>query len=355
MKQKMIDFLLNNAGPSIVLRVKKEILKDITQKEEQDLQDQILEEKIIKLIAAKQQENGWIGNGFHGSSKNAGQYDNQETATKYMGEKGLKGCAQLDGAINAFVTTRLTDTCYETKGRLYSEFEIPAFGQNIIRCACIARAHYDDIVNITPQIKLALESFKRVTEVDSILDVSRPSKKCRLFNDNERWPCRYHLEILAFADSWKNRDNIKMLAESFKKLMRTDRPEIMNTPVACWIGHAVGPLWYLSEGYSVSTNLINRRINDGTRRVNMEKVEWLTRCGLYNYIPGLKAEVDYILENINSDGICEIDVYEDEFKGWGPYAGLRLEAEWRSKVSKACDITFRALLILHYAQEEYTG
>ena len=355
MKQKMIDFLLNNAGPSIVLRVKKEILKDITQKEEQDLQDQILEEKIIKLIAAKQLENGWIGNGFHGSSKNAGQYDNQETATKYMGEKGLKGCAQLDGAINAFVTTRLTDTCYETKGRLYSEFEIPAFGQNIIRCACIARAHYDDIVNITPQIKLALESFKRVTEVDSILDVSRPSKKCRLFNDNERWPCRYHLEILAFADSWKNRDNIKMLAESFKKLMRTDRPEIMNTPVACWIGHAVGPLWYLSEGYSVSTNLINRRINDGTRRVNMEKVEWLTRCGLYNYIPGLKAEVDYILENINSDGICEIDVYEDEFKGWRPYAGLRLEPEWRSKVSKACDITFRALLIQHYAQEEYTG
>lgn len=141
-----------------------------------------------------------------------------------------------------------------------------------------------------------------------------------------------------------------MLAESFNRLMRTDRPEIINTPVACWIGHVVGPLWYLSEGYSISTNLINRCNNDGIRRVNMEKVEWLTRCGLYNYIPQLKEEVDYILNNINGDGVCEINVYEDEFKGWGPYAGLRLGSDWKSKVSKACDITFRALLILYYLE-----
>lgn len=184
MKQRMIDFLLNNAGPSIVLRVKKEILRDIIEKEEIELQSQILDEKNIKLIAEKQQENGWIGCGFHGKSKHAGQYDNQETATKYMGEKGLKGTALLDNAMNAFVTTELTDLCYETKGRLYSEFEIPAFGQNMIRCACIARAHYDDTIDITPQIGIALESFKRVTEVDSVLEVSRPSKNCRLFNDH---------------------------------------------------------------------------------------------------------------------------------------------------------------------------
>ena len=126
--------------------------------------------------------------------KNAGQYDNQETATKYMGEKGLKGTTILDKAMDAYVTTKLTDPCYETKGQYYSEFEIPAFGQNTIRSACIARAHYDDIIDIKPQIEVALESFRRVTEVDSILDVSHPSKKCRLFNNGERWPCRYHLE-----------------------------------------------------------------------------------------------------------------------------------------------------------------
>lgn len=83
----------------------------------------------------------------------------------------------------------------------------------------------------------------------------------------------------------------------------------------------------------------------------MEKVEWLTRCGLYNYIPLLKEEVDFILNNINNDGVCEINVYEDEFKGWGPYAGLRLESDWKSKANRVCDITFRALLILCYSED----
>lgn len=346
---KSVRFLLENANPSIRLRVKKEILDNITPEEEAELQAQILNEKIIRFMADKQQENGWIGLGFHGSNKNAGQYDNQETATKYMGEKALKGTAILDRAMDAYTTTKLTDLCYETKGQYYSEFETPAFGQNMIRCACVARAGYDDAIDIKPQINVALESFRRVTEVDSILEVSRPSKKCRLFNNGERWPCRYHLEILAFTDSWKTESNVKMLSESFKRLMRTDRPEIMNTPVACWVGHTVGPLWYYPEGYSISTNAINKFDTDGTRRINFEKVEWLCRCGLYPYLKELQSEVEYITEHINDNGICDVPFYENEFRGWGPYAGLQLETDWKAKIRKQCDITFRALLILHYA------
>ena len=43
-------------------------------------------------------------------------------------------------------------------------------------------------------------------------------------------------------------------------LLRTDRPEIINTPVACWVGHAVGPLWYLNEGYSISGDGMNHQL-----------------------------------------------------------------------------------------------
>ncbi len=81
----------------------------------------------------------------------------------------------------------------------------------------------------------------------------------------------------------------------------------------------------------------------------MEKVEWLIRCGLYQHIPQLQSEVDFILDHIDSNGICKVDFYENEFRGWGPYAGLQLEHDWRSKIRKACDITFRALLIAEYA------
>lgn len=343
--QKSISFLLANANPSIKLRVKKEILGSITAEEEKKLQAEILEEKILCLIADKQQENGWIGLGFHGPNKNAGQYDNQEVATKYMGEKGLNGTTLLNRAMDAFVSMNPSELYHEKNGKVYSEFTTPAYGPNITRCACIARAHYDDVINIEPQVDVALESFRRVTEVDSILEVSRPTKNIRLFNENERWPCHYHLEILAFTDSWKTEDNISMLGESFRQLMRTDRPEIMNTNVACWVGHPVGPAMYYPEGFSISTD------TDVSHIVRLDKVEWMVRCGLYNHIPKLKEEVQYILESFDQDGICRLAVNEKEFRGWSPYFGLQLETDWKSKIRRACDITFRALLILHYANK----
>ena len=45
--QNYIDFLLENANPSIKLRVKKEILGSINAEEEAELKSQILQEKII--------------------------------------------------------------------------------------------------------------------------------------------------------------------------------------------------------------------------------------------------------------------------------------------------------------------
>lgn len=343
MKQKMIDFLLNNANSSIKLRVKKEILNNISKQEEKKFQEQILEEKIIKLIKEKQLETGWIGLGFHGSNRNAGQYDNQEVGTKYMGEKGLKGTQILDRAMEAYVKTKLED--------MGSEFEIPASGSNLIRCACIARAHYDDVIDIKPQIELYLESFKRVIEVDSVFDVSRPAKNFRLFNKNERWPCRYHLEILAFSTAtWRNEDNIAMLAESFKKLMRSDRKDIINTPVKCRVGnYAVNPLWLLNEGYSISGTGLNFHDEGEIRKTNLEKIEWLCRCGLYDYLPELREEVDFVINSINKDGVYTAAIYEKEFRGWSPYFGAQLETDWKAKIRKQCDVTFRALLIAHYA------
>ena len=63
---------------SIKLRVRKEVLNDISESEEKEWKLQISNERTIRFIAEKQQPNGWIGLGFHGGNKNAGQFDNQE-------------------------------------------------------------------------------------------------------------------------------------------------------------------------------------------------------------------------------------------------------------------------------------
>ena len=142
-----------------------------------------------------------------------------------------------------------------------------------------------------------------------------------------------------------------MLTESLEKLMRTDRQEFIDIEINCRVGHKVGPLWRFTEGYSLLTGPYNQKPNaDGIHRVNIEKVEWMVRCGLYNKVPELREEVDRIANSISADGVCEAEIYENEFTEWGPYGGLRLETDWRSKVRKACDITFRALLVLHYSK-----
>ena len=83
MLSRMTGFLLDNANPSIKLRVRSEILHDITPEEEAQYREQILREPIVQRIIACQQENGWLGDGFHGTSANAGQFEDQETGTKY--------------------------------------------------------------------------------------------------------------------------------------------------------------------------------------------------------------------------------------------------------------------------------
>ena len=124
------------------------------------------------------------------------------------GEKAVdKFTPALKRSMDAFATIPLSDPCYGTGGRIIDEFKTPAHGMNLIRCACIARAGYGDVIDISPQIRLSVDSFKRVLEVDSVLDVSRPIRKGKqlVFKDWEKWPCRYHLDILAHTNAWRGR------------------------------------------------------------------------------------------------------------------------------------------------------
>ena len=65
------DFLLENAGPSIVYRVKKEVLNQLTPSEADDLQQRILKEKKVRQIIENAQPDGWLGTCFHSRMRGA--------------------------------------------------------------------------------------------------------------------------------------------------------------------------------------------------------------------------------------------------------------------------------------------
>jgi len=351
-KQKMIDFLIENANPSIKRRVKSEILHNLIADEAALYQEQIMQEETIQRIISCQQENGWIGKSLHGG------LDTQEGATKYLAEKAVdKETPVFKWAMEAFASIPLDDWCYDTKGKIIDEFKVTGHGHNLIRCACIARAGYDDVIDISPQIQLSLDCFRRVLEVDSVLDITHPIRggKQLVFNDNEKWPCRYHLDILAHTNSWKNEQNIKMVADAITKLMKTDRPELVNLVPSSWVGYPLGSLGaFPAQGLTVKvTCLLPSPMSIPYRGrpevYQMEYIEWFARCGVVKHIPALREVVDDIMRAVDDEGICHAPTLE--LKEWGPYCGFRLETDWRSRTRKACDITFRALLILHYANE----
>ena len=352
MRAEMIHYLLLHANPSIRYRVNTEVLHQEVSAEEKDaLQAEILKEPIIQSIIACQKENGWLGNGFHGPNKNAGPFENQEVGTKYLGEKLVyRDTPVLKKAMEAFVTTELTDPCYRTKGKYFDEFRYAANGQNMIRCACIARAGYDDVIDIKPQIQLALDSFQRVLEVDSALDITRLKKsggrEKRVFNDYEKWPCYYHLDILAHTNSWKTERNMKMLAESFKKLMRTERPD-KQVGGDSWVGYVLGTMGCLKEGYQLGYD------ENGIHYTYLDRVEWLCRCGLAPYLEPLQREVEILQDSVGGDGICKAPIAENQLKGFSTYGGQQLETDWKTSTRKFCDITFRALLAMHYSKIQF--
>jgi len=63
---KSIDFLLENAGVVIQYRLRKEILKNISATEEENLLEQIYQIPYFKLVESYAKPNGFIGEGIHG-------------------------------------------------------------------------------------------------------------------------------------------------------------------------------------------------------------------------------------------------------------------------------------------------
>jgi hypothetical protein len=80
------------------------------------------------------------------------------------------------------------------------------------------------------------------------------------------------------------------------------------------------------------------------------RVELLSRLGVVNSVPPLKLQVNILDEMLIADaGRFTRKLTHDYFKKWGTYSGLMLEKDWKSPARRIYDLTFRSLLILHYA------
>ena len=84
---------------------------------------------------------------------------------------------------------------------------------------------------------------------------------------------------------------------------------------------------------------------------SLDCLELFSRCGVINAVEKLKTKYEELLSAIHSDLSFDFSVDKKKEFGWSPYFGYALSENWKKDVSVHCDVLFRILLIMHYADQ----
>ncbi|SHI80319.1 hypothetical protein [Lutispora thermophila] len=332
-----IGFLLDNACPSIRYRVKREILDEISPQEEEKLQSQILEDKLLREFIERQNSDGWIDEDFH-SEKGV------ETAIRLFSEKGVLA-SQPSFKVMLEELERREDTF--DKGCLFNIGKIldhKSFGgSKVIRAAAFAQAGIEDKHFIKEQIELALDKLKFVCSVSTIDSVAKQYKDKLVFKDGTKWPCIYDLRLLAYTKGWRSEENKRTVVVSIKKMI-----ELSPIPYIHILerNQLIAPAAFCMQDFNPDVN----KLKDSEWMMWFHRMEILSRLGVASEIKELKQHLDFLAELLReNNGIFNKRMNHYYFTKWSPYSGLALEKDWRSGTRRICDLTFRSLLILHYS------
>lgn len=350
-KQKMMEFLLNNADPSIVLRTKKEILNQISEKEEEELLTKITIQKNVQTVIKSQKPDGWFGNNFHGSSgqRGAGMYDNMEVGIRFLAEKGFTNKHPiLRKAMDSLLRRDELDPDYHNCGTLKNDYEHACQGLHLSRSSILLRAGFEselpvnEKINLKFDISYSLKSFLYVLGVKSIDVVLDDYKDVKVFKPKLLWPCIYDLRMLAFSNGWRNDENIYLLVKSIDKLF--DLPQ-GGISVYNKINHALkAPC-----GHFIHRRILPEKDGFNVSSFWLDNMELFARCGVVQKVNKLKKEIEWLTDVIDKEtGICRIAPDNYLWK-YGPYSGLALEESPKTLLKRQCDVTFRALLIIYYS------
>lgn len=333
------NFLNEKGCPSIVYRTKKEILEQKFSEEEYEYyQNQIMQDEKVRYILSLQKEDGWLGQTFHGD-------DEPESGIQYLCEKGMNIQNKvIVEAVNAIEARgeEFDKGCLYRVGKLLDKQNLG--GSKMIKACVYAYAGLDNTPFITEQLGKALEAFRYVSEVNQIGDIFEEKKGKSVFQEGIQWPSIYHLRLLAFTHSWRNGENKKILTDGFTKLI-----SFGNIPDILFLhkGQMISPASFCMNEFEVALHALK----DNEWMMWFHRMELIARLEIVNEVPALSRQVDELKAILDQkDGIYSKKLSHYYFHKWTPYLGMALENNWR-KDGRACDLTFRSLLILKLSRK----
>lgn len=362
---KSIAFLLENAGPVIRYRLRKEILNDLTAAEEENLLEQIYQTPHFKLVQSYVKPNGYIGSGMHswdnwrGVKLHETPLADGETAARLLSYYAIpKAHPVVAGFVAAMrdENTLREEFSYipPEKERFENRFRglNSGFSLMILLYTMQAMLGYGDDDYVLPFQSISLEAFKSILALSSSDEITKTRQSKAKYNypyieEDTYFPCQYHLETLAYTTAWRTPENMELMTDAlnhYNLIMR-------GNPVHVKIGnryYAPFPL-----------NMANRPI----RPFRVDVIESITyrrllteiaMLGVGKNVCVIRESAANIEEALSRDGILRMDFNVPHNKRYSPkrleyptaYTDIRLESDYNSQTALDCDLTFWAVQFL---------
>lgn len=367
MISKSIDFLLENAGPVIQYRLRKEILKDLTKTEEENFLEQIYQTPHFKLVEGYVKPNGYIGGGMHSWDNWRGQVLHEtplqdgESAARLLSNYAIpKNHPIIEGYVKA-----LRDEDILREEFSYIPPEIERFknrflglnnggGLMVLIYTCQALMGHGDDEAVKPFVETSYKAFESVLHINKLEDITKVNRKkkdsCPYVEQDVYFPCQYHLETLVHTQSWRNDESV---GEIIKAINYHDEIMKDDNRMAIKIGSKYyGPLWaYVAPFKAYEVN----KIGTAQRKT-------LTHLAMVggDKIDVVRKSADVVREALAEDGVLRIDFessyqkrrYKEGLKYPEPYSEVALELDYKKDTAMWCDLTFWAVQLLSIIEEK---
>lgn len=359
---KSIDFLLDNAGPVIQYRLRKEILHNLSQTEEENLLERIYGTPNFKLVQSYVKPNGYIGSGAHSWDNWRGEVLHQtplqdgEAAARLLSYYAVPKSHPM--IVNFIKAMRDEETLRQEFS--YIPPEIPRFENRNTGLKCgnisgdIMVAIYtmqavlgygdDDYVRIFRENSLNafcnLLSINLLDDITKIRQSKNPENNYLYIEKDAYFPCSYHLTTLAHTQSWRTPQNINAIINAINHLN-----EIMqdDNSVAIKDGSKYyGPGWALVRPIKPFTA---DRVETVMYRRPLTEIAML---GVGENVDVIHETADNVREAIGDDGILQTKFKKSSFSCYPTaYIDTILETDHKRKYALECDLTFWAVQLLY--------
>lgn len=367
---KSIDFLLENAGPVIQYRLRKEILQDLTSAEEEKLLERIYRLPPFVLLQSYVKPDGYIGSGMHSWDNWRGQVLHEtplqdgESAARLLSYYRIP---KEHPTVAGFVAA-MRDEEILRREFSYIPPEIPRYENRFIGLNngnCLQALLYtmqamlgygDDYEDLRDFQRICLKGFERVAQARSLEELTKYDAHARrkynypYIEAEDYFPDAYTLAMLAYTKSWRTKENVRMMAGALNHINAIMQPDNNMHVRIC--GKYMAPCFAMVRPVRAFRSDLIDTIT--YRRVLSE----IAMLGVGQQAHVIRESVANVEEAIDGDGILRMDFNAPHNKRYSPkyieypspYGDVRLEADYRQKNALLCDLTFWAVEFLWLAE-----